>query len=395
MAATNLLFHVANILLLYRFVALLFESAVAAWWAAFGFALLFPANSWAVMWISTRAHVITTTFYLAALIATIHFARSQQARWGVAVTLCFAAAVFAKESGATLPAAIGLVLAYEWTSKPHSVRLVRVVSLCAALLAVLGGYALLRAQSGAVPIHLGSGDTYGYSTSPIVLIDNVSRYALRTYGYLAAVVLMIAWSERLAGTRPRFAALRKKDTVLSVVLFLITLSPLIPLVGRSAIYTYLPGIAAAVLFGQAARALLETGLDSTSVPVHGLLTRLPVIAIVVVYGAFTIGQGWKWKQMAEVDTSVLRQVMEQQPTSAPRTMFVLMYKSPDHVHRFPEGFSTWGFRFAVKTLYKDRSLDGAIVAENDTLDPNGYQQFTRFVYSLDSRGEPLVVKAGP
>jgi hypothetical protein len=76
-------------------------------------------------------------------------------------------------------------------------------------------------------------------------------------------------------------------------------------------------------------------------------------------------------------------------------MFILTYKSPDNVHRFPEGFATWGFRFAIKTLYKDQSLDGLIVAENEPVDTNGYHQFTRFVYSLDSRGEPRVIKAGP
>ena len=52
-AVTNLTLHLTNILLLNRLAFYLYQSAIAARWAAIGFALLYPANTWAIMWIST------------------------------------------------------------------------------------------------------------------------------------------------------------------------------------------------------------------------------------------------------------------------------------------------------------------------------------------------------
>ena len=65
--------HFLNTVLIYCLALRLWSSGTAAWWAAFGFALLFPANNWAVMYIATRAHALATFFYLAALIAATYY----------------------------------------------------------------------------------------------------------------------------------------------------------------------------------------------------------------------------------------------------------------------------------------------------------------------------------
>jgi hypothetical protein len=114
MAAGNLLLHIANITLLYALVLKLWRSQIAARWAALGFALLFPANTWAVMWISTRAHLLVTFFYLAALIATLSLARAEGRRKliMVAIVLFATLSLFSKESGVTSPVAIAITLIY-------------------------------------------------------------------------------------------------------------------------------------------------------------------------------------------------------------------------------------------------------------------------------------------
>src|SRR5262245_56228430 len=43
-AVTNLVVHIANTWLIYFLALRLWQSYAAAWWAGFGFALLFPAN---------------------------------------------------------------------------------------------------------------------------------------------------------------------------------------------------------------------------------------------------------------------------------------------------------------------------------------------------------------
>ena len=76
MAAENLLLHVANIVMLYFLTLRLWQSQIAAWWAALGFALLFPANTWAVMYIATRGHVIGAFFYALEMTLPRHPGRS-------------------------------------------------------------------------------------------------------------------------------------------------------------------------------------------------------------------------------------------------------------------------------------------------------------------------------
>ena len=77
-AVENITLHTLNTVLVYCLALRLWGSGAAAWWAAFGFALLFPANNWAVMYTATRAHVLATFFYLAALIAATFYERTRK-----------------------------------------------------------------------------------------------------------------------------------------------------------------------------------------------------------------------------------------------------------------------------------------------------------------------------
>ncbi|MCI0660882.1 MAG: hypothetical protein L0220_07395 [Acidobacteria bacterium] len=184
-AAVNLTLHISNILLIYHLALRLYRSVIGARWAAFGFALLFPANSWAVMWISTRAHLLVTLFYLAALLTTLWYLRTERHRVIaiIAIVLFAALSIFSKECGLTVPGAIALViLSKEMAKEPGSIPRLGTVGLFAILFAVLLFYLGIRAQSGAMPITFSGNSGYFYALSPKLLLEHLLRYAWRTFG---------------------------------------------------------------------------------------------------------------------------------------------------------------------------------------------------------------------
>ncbi len=331
MAAENLLLHVANIVMLYFLTLRLWQSQIAAWWAALGFALLFPANTWAVMYIATRGHVIGAFFYLGALIAALWYvhAMRHQVMAGIVVIVCAGLSVFAKESGVTVIAAVFIMLACERQSLKQKV--------------------------------FSRGDILLLSLSR--LGDNLLRYAWRTYGLLAIVACAIGASQYLRGVRPQLRLLTRRDVFLSMMLFAVTLGPFLLLSVRSATYSYLPGMAAALLLGAVARSLYAAPAKPRPLPVA--LTSLPIILVVASLMAFTIGQSLKWVLMGDVSRAVLDQIAAQQPQVKPNTSVVLKYSEADREHRFPDAFPGGVFRDAVRLLYRDPSLDGKIIRRGE------------------------------
>src|SRR5215469_10788670 len=114
-AVGDLVVYIVNSLLLYRLALTLYRDESAAGWTALGFTLLFTANPWATMWIATRAHVLVAFFYLAALNATLWFTRTNRHRFlaAVCVFLLAAGAMFSKEGGVTVVAAVAIIIFYE------------------------------------------------------------------------------------------------------------------------------------------------------------------------------------------------------------------------------------------------------------------------------------------
>lgn len=106
----NLLLHVANALLLWRVLVRL--KVTGAGLAAAIFAL-HPVQVESVAWITERKNVLMGLFFLTAVRAWIEFVcASSRRRWWfyVASLLSYTAALSAKTTACTLPAALGLVL---------------------------------------------------------------------------------------------------------------------------------------------------------------------------------------------------------------------------------------------------------------------------------------------
>jgi hypothetical protein len=442
MAVGNLLLHVSNITLLYAFVLTLWRSQTAARWAALGFALLFPANTWAVMWIATRAHLLATLFYLATLIATARLARAERHRKSaiMAVILFATLSMFSKESGVTAPLAVAITLIY-FRRSGEGKRLppAQIIWLFGSLIAALAVYAIIRGRSGAISITFSASGWYSYAMSPRILTENLLRYGWRTYGLLGIMACAIACSQIIRRRRPRLCSSLISDALLSAALFVIAIAPFILIRGRSGIYTYLPGIAAALLLGATARAFYEAplrygrrdgekegrlygeaegrkggekerkaALQIRSLPVSpslrlsvlpphhlrgrffNLLATSPILLVIALYSLLTVVHSLKWIRMAEINTFVLNRIAKQVINPQPNTLFVLTYSEVDSVHKFPDGLAP-GFSCALRMIYANPTLNGLIERQSESRHMNFQAPVIRLTYLLSHDGAPQLV----
>jgi hypothetical protein len=396
-AVINLILHITNILLVNRLAFHLYQSAIAARWAAIGFALLYPANTWAIMWISTRAHIIVTLFYLAALLSAVWYARAKRHKLLAATAIVVFAilSMFSKESGITIPISIALVLFNQRITQKHIfISRAGIVGLFAILLIALLSYTGIRAQSGAIPITFFHNQWYTYTLAPQVVLENLLRYGWRTYGLLAIMAGAVALSRYLHGCAPSLKSLAKGEIAFSLALFAITIAPFILLPRRSGIYTYLPGVAAALLLGAVVRAWCEPSYGPTyelplkPPPRRVLITASPIILIIVTYCFLTVGHSFRWLKMAEINTTILRQIVAQRAKVEPNTVVILTYSEIDLKNRFPESLA-WGFSPALRILYSDHTVSGSLI---HSVEPyRNKPSEIHFVYQRGINGEPEVI----
>lgn len=389
-AAENLILHLANILLLYALVFRLWRSRYAALWAAFGFSLLFPANTWALLWIATRGHVLVTFFYLLTLLSVLQLADSERNRllWIVTTLACAICVALSKESGITIFLAIPIMLVYLKKSRLKKKFAIGDYITVGLLLAILAGYLLVRSTAGAISINFDSGDWYSYSSNWKGLSENLLRYAWRTFGLLAFFAAAHFLKGRIEGAKPKLSLVTGSEILVFLFLFVLSLAPFVMLRVRSGIYSYLPGIFAALLLG----AVLHSFAKSAPGIQEGRFRAawIPIISIIVVYTIFTYGTGKRWVIMAKTNTAVLSQIHAQQPQCGANTVIILNYSEIDRKNRFPEGLA-WGFPYALRLMYSDPTLDGSLIKNGEPLPYALLDQRICFAYDSSS-GAPTIEK---
>jgi hypothetical protein len=388
-AVTNLILHLANIVAVYYLANGLWQSSIAARWAAIGYSLLYPANVSAVMFSGTRAHLLATLFYLLSMLTASWFVKTDSRKLlAAALTVAFAAlAIFSKESGVMAPIAIALVLYHQKRGERWRPREIRaILGLFAAIFAVLCAYFILRSFSGAIPIRF-SCTGYGYCLDLAQFLKHIYRYTWRTFGLLTVVGLAIAASRYLLGYRPRLNSLNKHDLILSSVLFAVTVAPILLVNYSTGIYTYLPGISAALLLGATARSLHESALKRPSLLAPAAF--VPVILIVAGYSISMAKDSYEWMTMEKTNMLVLNQIIEQHPSVKPSTTFILRYAQDDNNNKFPHGLN-YGFPYALRFLYSDPTLNGMIIRYDEPCQECNNPSAIQLAYTIGSNGSPQV-----
>jgi len=388
-ALVNLSLHIANSLLVYSFVRYTWRSDTAAFWACVGFLLLLPSSVWAVMWVASRGHVIATLFYLATLHSCVWWTRTNSKK-AVAATIFFGtAAIFSKEIGSTICVVIPLVLFSEreaWRENKKSLAHAAVMTSLLFAASVL--YMWLRSRSGAVAISFGESEWYSYSPSLFVAADNMKSYMWRTFGVLSFFVIAAAATARLNGAKYAFRFVARREFFAITIIFLITISPVILLAGRSGMYTYLPGAIAAILMGSI---IARQPNDGESVSSNKLVSAVPAAIVILIFGLFAIGQSAKWVRLAETSESVLSQLKQQLPNPAAGSRIVIEYSERDLVNHFPDSFDTWGFEPAVRLTYREQSLSGSIASHRESGDVRKSEINYQFDYAvIDHR--PVIMR---
>lgn len=389
LAFENLLLHILNTLLLYRLAWRLWQSHTAAWWTAFGFALLYLSNSWAVMWISARTHLLATLFCLAAMLATIRYVQSERRKLlaALAVVICCALSMLSKEIGVASIAASLIVFVYAGGLRGLRDSWAQAACLAGALLFVLCAYLSVRAWAGALAVTSDEG-WYQYAFEFKVFFLNLRAYLSRTYLVAALLAGALALSLSIRGARPNLDSVTQREVIFSGLLFATTIAPVILIRGRSGLYTYLPGIGAAFLLGAAARALSSTSEGKRP---QTWLSLLPILLIVAALSAATVGQSLKWRTMAMTNAAVLRQIAQQDAQPRQNTRIILRYALPDGRHRFPHGFGTWGFPFALKLLYDEPTMSGEIIGEGKQPERVSDNREVNYVY-VAGEDSPRVIR---
>jgi hypothetical protein len=373
--------YVANTLLLYRLALTLYQDESAAGWTALGFTLLFSANTWAAMWIATRAHVLVAFFYLAALNTTLWFTRTNRYRFLAAVCLFLltAAAIFSKEDGITVVAAVAIVIFFEkQLTRPGCLLLLT------SFLFLLGVYFWLRAGSGAEAIDFNAKKNYAYDLSFDVLFENLGLNIMRTYGCLGLIGTAIAFSCYLRTRSLDLSFFSPRDALLSIALFLVAIAPFLLLRVKLGIYMYLAGGCAALLLGAFMRAL-NASRRTIKQTRQSFAAAIPVVFIVVMLATRVWSHSYRWMKMADTSTAILGQIKAQVPSVHLPAAIVLRYSEVDKMHRFPDNFGTWTFPSAMQLLYQTPTLQGFLVQDAEMVPIPDRASAIYFRYIADAK----------
>lgn len=312
----------------------------------------------------------------------------------VAVIVAFAAlAMASKESGVTVAAAVPVLIAYRRRARGERIVSPSDVGLLAAVAVLLVVYFWLRSRSGAVSLGSSDSEAYSYALSLTRGAGNLFRYCWRTYGLLAILACSILASERLRGLPPPASLLPWRELSLSLALFALSVAPFVLLPGRSAVYSYLPGAAAALMLGRLACAVRKSARPAP--PLRRMLAACPIIIVVTSFAVVALRQADRWAVMGEASRRVLEQIATQQPAVTPGTFFLLRYSERHEGSGFPEVFGDGGFPLALRVLYGDPTLNGALLRCGEPTPPAGSAHVLEIEYYADVDGRPTVEVISP
>jgi tetratricopeptide (TPR) repeat protein len=296
--AVNLALHIANTLIVFFLIRQLTGSAPAACVAAILFGI-HPLHVESVAWVTERKDVLSTFFFLLALVCYVHYAKGGRAGFYILSILIFICALLSKPMAVTL--AVIIVIVDWYYSRPFSARLI-VEKIPFFLLSLAAGISTLLLQRGGASepnslenLLLGSRNLFFYlykTVLPIRLVvfypppEDVSFsepvYLAALAGFAVAVAL-VAFSLKLS-----------RRLFLGLSFFLITLLPVLQFVRAGTQvaadrFVYIPSVGLFMLAGLAFDKSLRGGKLARAVGA-GL-----VVGVSLVFSYLTFVQCEVWR----------------------------------------------------------------------------------------------------
>ncbi len=436
--AVNLLLHVANAillcLLLRQLTGFLGRSLVVALFFA-----LHPLHVESVAWISERKDVLSTFFWLLAMIAYVWYASKPSLKRYIPVVVLFALGLMAKQMLVTLPLILLLVdywplnrlfLSQEeeaseqfgrWRLLVEKIPLL-VMAAAASLItlrAQSAGGALNHADAGSTLLQIGNGllSYVKYLRNMFWPVDLAFFYPLQITDVVAlkvaGAVILLASISFFAVTQGR----KRPYLLFGWLWFLITLLPVIGFVRIGSLamadrYTYIPliGPFMAVVWG---------GEDLAGRWRHGIPVAAGIAAaIFVVFSVLTVSQIRFWHTSYDLYTHAITVV--ERNWLAHNNMAILIaqqYRYADAIKHFEESirinpYQAPGLKNLGNTYQAVGNIPAAINAfrESLRLDPNdadghirlgyayliagnldlAYQEYLQLIRLNDSYAQPLL-----
>jgi hypothetical protein len=144
----DILLHAACCCLLFYLLQLLGYQKKFAFFGTMLFCV-HPALTQAVAWIAGRNDSLLAVFILLGFISAIHFFSTHQIKWYLVHLLCFACALFTKESAILFPL---MVLMYAWTLRRDKIFSLYTLLLLTGWITTFINWHILRSASMVVPV---------------------------------------------------------------------------------------------------------------------------------------------------------------------------------------------------------------------------------------------------
>ncbi|HLG58293.1 MAG TPA: hypothetical protein VI485_23310 [Vicinamibacterales bacterium] len=291
---TNLMFCVADAVLLFLLARRLTLPASAAAIAAGVWAFNFHGINMALLWLSGRTALLAALFALATAHAVLR-------GWRLAAGLLCLAAMLCKEEAVLLPALFVVFTGLDrWRAGPSPVWR-HVVGETWALWVALAIYAALRMHSGA----FGPADApsyYQFSFSPGLVWRNLGEYADRIATASVGVVIVLVAACGWKGHG--FSDAERRTLLLAGIWIpaMCALTMFLPL--RSSLYAVLPSIGASLAAGAFA---------SRAARADGVRFQRVAIALVVIVALTTPiyrSRNQRWVQPADLSTRLMQSIAD-------------------------------------------------------------------------------------
>lgn len=304
----NLLFHLINVWLVYRFIILLSKRTEVAAIVAVLFAI-HPMHVESVSWISERKDVLYAMFYLASLITYLKYTNSNQKKYLNYSVLFFLLSLLSKSMAVTLPAIL-ILLDYYLDRKPERKTIIEKIPYI--LLSLVFGLLALKSQGESGAISLApqfelfdrlfiAGNALLTYCVKLILPINLSAmydYPVKTNDllpwiyYLSPFILIAIFLAIIK------ISTNRKDTIFGTLFFLSTISLVIQVIpfGRAIVadrYTYIPYIGLFYIIGQFYCVIIDSKTD--------ILKRLKpyikntAIGIALLLAVLTLNRNKVWK----------------------------------------------------------------------------------------------------